>query len=83
MQSRRGYQDKAMNDDEFVANAQLSRTFLHGRLTASLIGEDLFGQRTNTTYDVNAQGRTERWTNQLGRYVLLTLAYKFNTTPKK
>lgn len=83
MQSRRGYQDKAMNDDEFVANAQLSRTFLHGRLTATLIGEDLFGQRTNTTYDVNAQGRTERWTNQLGRYVLLTLAYKFNTTPKK
>ena len=83
MQSRRGYQDKAMNDDEFVANAQLSRTFLHGRLTATLIGEDLFGQRTNTTYEVNAQGRTERWTNMLGRYVLLSLAYKFNTTPKK
>ena len=83
MHSRRGYQDETMNDDDLIWNAQLSRTFLKGKLTTTLLARDLLGQVSNTTYEVNAQGRTERWTNSLGRYLLLQFTYKFNTTPKK
>ena len=83
MQSRRGYQDDTMNKDELIWDANLTRSFCKGKLTASLTAHDLLGQRSHTTYEVNAQGRTERWTNSLGRYVMLSLTYKFNAMPQK
>ena len=44
---------------------------------------DLLGQVTQWQYYVTSQGRTEYWTNNMRRYVLLSLAYRFSLTPKK
>ena len=49
----------------------------------SLEGHDLLHQLSNTTYEVNAQGRTETWYRSLPHYVMLHLVYHWNKNPKK
>lgn len=83
MFSRRGYESSVMNTDELIWNAQLSRTFCKGALTAKLLAYDLLQNLSSTRYSINAQGRTETWYNYIPRYVMCSLAYKFNRKPKK
>lgn len=79
---RRGYNNDAMNTDDFVWNAQLSRSFIHGKLSLCLMGYDILGQLSNITYTVNAQGSTETWRNVIPRYAMLRVIYRFNKQPK-
>lgn len=44
---------------------------------------DLLHQLSNTTYEVNAQGRTETWNRVIPNYVMLRVAWQFNKNPKK
>ena len=81
--SRRGYGDSSMNTDDLVWNASLARSFCKGRLTLTAEGFDLLHQLSNTTYTVNAQGRTEVWRNTIPNYVMMHVAYKLTKTPKK
>ena len=81
--SRRGYGDKSMNTDDLVWNASLARSFCKGRLTITAEGFDLLHQLSNTTYTVNAQGRTEVWRNTIPNYMMMHVAYKLTKTPKK
>ena len=81
--SRRGYGDKSMNTDDLVWNASLVRSFCKGRLTLTAEGFDLLHQLSNTTYTVNAQGRTEVWRNTIPNYMMMHVAYKLTKTPKK
>ena len=83
MFARRGYQQTKMNTTDWIWNVQLARTFLKGHLTAKLQGFDLLQQLSNTRYVINSQGRTESWNNSIPRYVMLSLAWKFNINPKK
>lgn len=83
MFARRGYQQTEMNTTDWIWNVQLVRTFLKGHLTAKLQGFDLLQQLSNTRYVINSQGRTESWNNSIPRYVMLSLAWKFNINPKK
>ena len=83
MFARRGYQQSEMNTTDWIWNIQLARTFLKGHLTAKLQGFDLLQQLSNTRYVINSQGRTEMWNNSIPRYVMLSLAWKFNINPKR
>lgn len=83
MFARRGYQQTEMNTTDWIWNVQLARTFLKGHLIAKLQGFDLLQQLSNTRYVINSQGRTESWNNSIPRYVMLSLAWKFNINPKK
>mgnify|MGYP001676542651 FL=1 len=83
MFARRGYQQTEMNTTDWIWNVQLARTFLKGHLTAKIQGFDLLQQLSNTRYVINSQGRTESWNNSIPRYVMLSLAWKFNINPKK
>ena len=83
MFARRGYQQTEMNTTDWIWNVQLARTFLKGHLTAKLQGFDLLQQLSNTRYVINSQGRIESWNNSIPRYVMLSLAWKFNINPKK
>lgn len=82
MFSRRGYQESQMNTNDLVWNAQLSRSFLKGKVTASLQAFDILHQLSSTQYSINAQGRTETWQNCIPRYAMLHLTYKFSMAPK-
>jgi hypothetical protein len=83
MYSRRGYADYTMNTNEFVWNARLSKRFLHGNLICMLDGFDLLGNLSNVRRTINAQGRTETWSNVTPRYALLHVIYRLNKQPKK
>ena len=83
MYSRRGYQSEMMNTDDLIWNAELARSFLNEKLTLKFTAFDLLQQLSNKQYSVNAQGRTETWNNCIPRYIMLSVAYKFNMRPKK
>ena len=83
MYARRGYQSSDMNTTDWMWNAQITRSFLNGRLISKLSGFDILHQLSNTQYAVNAQGRTETWHNSIPRYVMLSLAWSFNVNPGK
>jgi len=83
MHSHRGYADADMNDNRLYWDATLTKSWHQGRWVAKLKGYDLLGQVSQWQYYVNAQGRTEYWTNNMRRYVLLSLSYRFSVTPKK
>lgn len=83
MYGRRGYQMAEMNRTEWVWNAQLTHTFMKGKLIAKLQAFDLLHQLSTTHYAVNEQGRTESWHNSIPRYAMLSLIWRFNKHPKK
>lgn len=83
MLSRKGYGSQAMNKDEFVVNASVVKTVLHGRMKLTLEAHDLLNQLSNTTYEVNAQGRTETWYRVTPNYVMFRMAWQFNRNSKK
>lgn len=79
---RRGYEDSVLNTTEWIWNASVQKSFLKGALTVKLDAVDILGQLSSVSYYVNAQGRTELWTNSLPRYAMLTVGYRFSFTPK-
>jgi len=83
MHSRRGYTDDEMNDNRLYWDASLTKSFKQGKWLLKLRGYDLLGQVSNLHYNINAQGRTETWTNSMRRYALLTVSYRFTQKPKK
>ena len=83
MYSRRGYQSEMMNTDDLIWNAELARSFFNEKLTLKLTAFDLLHKLSNKQYSVNAQGRTETWNNCIPRYIMLSVAYKFNMRPKR
>ena len=83
MHARRGYQQSEMNTTNWVWNAQLTRSFLKGKLLAKLKGYDILQQLSNTHYMMNAQGRTESWHNGIPRYMMLSISWRFNAMRKQ
>lgn len=83
MYSRRGYDDDAMNDNELVWNARISKRMCKGKLTVMFDGFDILGNLSNMYRNVNGQGRTETFYNVIPSYGLVRLVYRFNKQPKK
>ena len=83
MHSRRGYTDEEMNDNRLYWDASLTKSIKQGRWVVKLRGYDLLGQVSSLNYYISSQGRTERWTNSMRRYALLTVSYRFSQKPKK
>ena len=81
--TRTGYADKSLNTNDLVWNARLTRPFFKGKVLVMLDGFDILGQLSNVTRTLNAQGRTETYTNVMPRYVLLHVVYRFNKQPVK
>ena len=81
--SHRGFANAVMNTDNFVWNAQLSKSILRGNLIFALVGYDILGDISNLNYSVNMQGVTETWRNVIPRYGMLRIIYKLNKQPKK
>ena len=83
MNSRRGYADDQMNDNRIYWDGTLTKSFAKGKWLMKLRGYDLLGQVSSLRYSINAQGRTETWTNSMRRYAMLTISYRFTQKPKK
>lgn len=83
MYSRRGYASQSLNTDDFVMNASISQPFFKGHLLINIEAYDILHQLSSTTYEVNAQGRTETWYRTLPNYVMLHIVYRWSKNPKK
>lgn len=60
-----------------VLNATVAKTF--NNLTLSLSGYDILGQSKNLTVTDNSNYHSETVNNTLGRYVILSLSWRFGT----
>ena len=79
MQSRRGYNDAAMNTNELIWNAQLSQSFLRGKaLTLSLQFFDLLHQQSTFSRTVTAMQRADTEYNAITSYAMLNVIYRLN-----
>lgn len=83
MYSRRGYGDTALNTDDFVWNATLTKSFLKNKLIVAAEGFDILGQLSNITQTLNGQGRYETWKNNIPRYGMIRLIYRLDIRPKE
>lgn len=80
--SRRGYGDPSLNTNDLVWNMRLERSILNGNLTFALDGFDMLHDLSKVNRIVNAQGRTESYTNVLPSYFMGHIIYHFNKQPK-
>lgn len=80
---RSGYNDEQMNTSELVWNARLTKKLQNDQLTFSLDAFDVLGRLNNTQFTIDAQGRTETWTNIIPRYLMLHCAYRFTLGMKQ
>lgn len=81
MHSNRGYNDNSMNINSLVWNASLGKSIAKGKVILKLEAFDILGKIKRTRVQLNAQGRTETFTNTLPRYVMLYVQYNFNHKP--
>ena len=77
--SRRGYNDESMNNNELIWNAQISHSFLKGNaLTISLQFYDILHQQSNFSRTINAMMRSDTEYNGVNSYAMLHAIYRFN-----
>ena len=76
----RGY--TTPQDDEYILNVELTKLLFKNKFTLSLKGYDLLNQAKNLSIRDSANYHTETWNNTLGRYVILSLTWRFGTMNK-
>jgi len=78
-QSRRGYNDKAMNTNDLIWNAQISHGFLKDKaLTVMLQFYDILKQQNTFKRTFNAMMRTDTQYNNINSYAMLHVTYRLN-----
>ena len=79
MNSRRGYNDDAMNTNELIWNAQLSQSFLRGNaLTVSLQFYDILHEQSTFSRTIDAMSRSDVEYNAITNYAMLHVIYRLN-----
>ncbi len=79
MNSRRGYNDAAMNTNELIWNAQLSQSFLRGNaLTVMLQFYDILHEQSTFSRAISATQRSDTEYNAITNYAMLHVIYKLN-----
>ncbi len=64
-------------DSEYILNAELTKLLFKNRFTLSLKAYDLLNQSKNLSVSDSSNYHTETWNNTLGRYVILSLTWRF------
>ena len=64
---------------ECVFNAEISKLLFNDSVTIALRGYDLLGQSKNLTVSDSSNYHTESVNNTLGRYVIVSISWRFGT----
>ena len=79
MNSRRGYNEKSMNTNEFIWNAQISHSFFMDRsLTVSLQFYDILHNQSSFSRTISAMERRDTEYNTINSYAMLHVIYRLN-----
>lgn len=73
----RGY--TTPQEDEYILNAEISKLLFKRQFTLSLKAYDILNQSKNLSVSDSSNYHTETWNNTLGRYVILSLTWRFGT----
>lgn len=73
----RGYDNP--QPDEHVLNVEINKLLFKKKMTLALKGYDILGQSKNLTVTDTANYHSESVNNTLGRYIILSLTYRFGT----
>lgn len=77
-QSRRGYSDAAVNNNELIWNAQIAQTLLKGAATVSFEMYDILKQQSNITRLLSSSGRSVYEYNGVNSYCMVHFIYRLN-----
>ncbi len=80
--SRRGYNYDAMNTDEYLWNARLTKAFGE-HIQFQFEVSDILAQRKSFYHVINAQSHIEEVYNGLRRYCMIHLIWRLGRTPKQ
>ena len=64
---------------EYVMNAEIQKLLFQKKMTLALKGYDILGQAKNLSVTDDANYHSEVVNNTLGRYIILSLTYRFGT----
>ena len=79
MNSRRGYSDASMNNNELLWNAQIAQSFLKNKAdTLSIQFYDILQKQSNISRTLSATQRTDSWNNAINSYFMVHFIYKLN-----
>jgi len=73
-----GYSE-GYNDPQLVWNFEISKQFLKNQMTVAVKAYDILNQAKNTSRTTTDNYVQDKWNNTLGRYVVLTLTFRFGT----
>ena len=66
-------------EDEFILNAEITKLLFKNKFTLALKAYDILGQSKNLSVTDSSNYHMEARNNTLGRYVILSLTYRFGT----
>ena len=66
-------------EDEIILNAEITKLLFKNKFTLALKAYDILGQSKNLSVSDSANYHLETVNNTLGRYVILSLTYRFGT----
>lgn len=64
-------------EDEFILNAEITKLLFKKKFTLALKAYDILGQSKNLSVSDNSNIHKETRNNTLGRYIILSLTYRF------
>ena len=64
-------------EDEVILNAEITKLLFKGKCTLALKAYDILGQSKNLSVSDSANYHLETRNNTLGRYIILSLTYRF------
>ena len=70
---------KSAQPSEYVMNAEIQKLLFNKKMTIALKGYDILGQAKNLSVVDNSEYHSEVVNNTLGRYIILSLTYRFGT----
>ena len=74
-----GYASSLNYTPEHILNAEIQKLLFKKKLTLALKGYDILGQAKNLSVSDNSNYHSEVVNNTLGRYIILSLTYRFGT----
>ncbi|MBR1596992.1 MAG: TonB-dependent receptor [Phocaeicola sp.] len=77
-QARRGYEDKSMNRDEWIWNAQLAQSMFKGKATLSFEMYDILHERSSISRSVSSELTSVYAYNSINSYCMVHFIYRFN-----
>ena len=74
-----GYSSALNYAPEYILNAEIQKLLFKKRVTLALKGYDILGQAKNLSVSDNSNYHSEVINNTLGRYIILSLTWRFGT----